>query len=240
MNFSKNAFRTAAAATSIIFLTFSSGNAFAETITDRLKQATYKKASITDKSTCLKEVEILNKKRTEVQKRGGLWGWFEQNSAMKKYSNLGMQMDSNTNKMIVALNRLCITAKGAPMNNHSRRIYNDIQKRGEESVRKELTGLGLDPADVKIWIDFAYASKKIEDRNIEYTVLENLLGRSATLTNFYSEISQKKIDFGNLSIAVDSSEAYLNVIRELLEKNENMSMALYEEENVPYESPTEH
>ncbi len=240
MNFSNSVLRTVVAASSIIFVSFSSGTAFAETLTERLKQKTYGVAPVTDKSSCLRRVEMQNKLRMEVQERGGIWGWFEQNSSIKKYSNRGMQMDSLTNKMVLALKRLCETAKGAPMNNHSRRIFNDIQNKGEETVRKELVGLGLAPADVEIWINFAHTSKKIEDRNIEYSELDALLARSETLTNFYSEFSQREINSGNVKISVDSSETFLGILKELLEKNANMSMALYEEEHVPYESPTEH
>ena len=56
--------------------------------------------TITDKKTCLERLAPLDKKRTAVQKTGGIWHVFEARADTRVFSHHAMQIDSKTNKMI--------------------------------------------------------------------------------------------------------------------------------------------
>ncbi len=209
------------------------------TLAQRLKKGTDGSAPITDKASCIDQMIPLDKIRTEAQVRGGLWGWFEKNPDIRKYSDRGMQLDSSINKMVFALRRLCQTAKGAPMEHLAQRILRDIEERGEEKIRQELLLQGRAPADIDIWINFARASDKIKDRNIEYPDLGNLIAQASTLTHFYAELSNRKVDTNSAEDSLASAQTLLAVMKDLLENNHNVAMALQEDNGIPYESPTD-
>ncbi|PIR01331.1 MAG: hypothetical protein COV66_02635 [Nitrospinae bacterium CG11_big_fil_rev_8_21_14_0_20_45_15] len=209
-----------------------------EILAQRLKKETAG-TPVTDRATCLAQVVVQDKIRTEVQVRGGLWGWFEKNPDIKKYSDRGMQLDSSINKLVFALGRLCQTAEGAPMNNHARRILRDLQEKGEDRVRKELVLQGRAPEDIDIWINFARASDAIKDRNLNYSELGTLINQAATLTHFYAELSNRQVDTNNAENSQASAQTLLTVLKDLLENNSHVTMALKEDNRVPYESPAE-
>jgi len=209
-----------------------------EKLAQRLKEGTVG-GPVTDKTTCLAQVVVQDKIRTEVQVRGGMWGWFEKSPAIKKYSDRGMQLDSSINKLVFALGRLCQTAEGAPMNHLARRILRDIQERGEDQVRKELFAQGRAPADIDIWINFARASDEIKDRNLSYSELGALINQAATLTHFYAELSNRQVDTNNAENSQASAQTLLTVLKDMLENNSRVAMALKEDNRVPYESPTD-
>jgi hypothetical protein len=209
-----------------------------EILAQRLKKETTG-TPVTDKATCLAQVVTQDKIRTEVQVRGGLWGWFEKSPDIKKYSDRGMQLDSSINKLVFALDRLCQTAEGAPMNHLAQRILRDIEQRGEDQVRKELILQGRAPEDIDIWINFARASGEIKDRNLNYSELGTLINHAATLTHFYAELSNRQVETSNAENSQASAQTLLTVLKDLLEKNNHVAMALKEDNKVPYESPTD-
>lgn len=210
-----------------------------DALSERLKTAASISTPITDKSSCLDQVVLQDKARTEVQERGGLWGWFEKHPNIKKYSDRGMQLDSSINKMVFSLRRLCQTAKGAPMNHHAQRIFNDIQNRGEDTVRNELITLGRAPEDVDIWINFAKDSNAITSRNLDYNELGALVAQAKTMNLFYAELSNIAVDTNNAEQSLSSAQTLLTVMKDVLENNSHVAMALKEDNRVPYESPTD-
>ena len=71
-----------------------------------------------------------------VQREGGAWSMFERSSLIKSYSDNGMQIDSNMNKLVFSLRHLCKTAQGVPQNDLAIKVNSIIDQMGKEKARE--------------------------------------------------------------------------------------------------------
>ena len=63
-------------------------------------------SGVNSEKDCIAQTTALDQRRTEVQKRGGLWHAFEKVAEAKKYSDYGMQFDSPMNRLVFSLKYL--------------------------------------------------------------------------------------------------------------------------------------
>ncbi|GIT65456.1 MAG: hypothetical protein Ct9H300mP23_10830 [Nitrospinota bacterium] len=61
----------------------------------------------------------------------------------KKYSNYGMQIDSQLNRLVFSLKHICRGAKGMPLNGWGRTKVEELQKYGKEKMREIYIELGI-------------------------------------------------------------------------------------------------
>ena len=66
--------------------------------------------------SCHKLFTPLIKTNDSIALNGGLWGYFEKDPFLRKYSTQAMQLDSRINKVFFLLNYLCETKNGIPFN----------------------------------------------------------------------------------------------------------------------------
>ena len=78
---------------------------------------------LNNEKECLAQASALDQRRTKVQKRGGLWHAFEKVAEAKKYSDYGMQLDSQLNRMVFSLQYICRATKGIPLDGHPCLLY---------------------------------------------------------------------------------------------------------------------
>ncbi|QPJ64774.1 MAG: hypothetical protein G3M78_04970 [Candidatus Nitrohelix vancouverensis] len=197
------------------------------------------KTKVQDRASCLKQVEALDKTRTAVQVNGGLWTWFEKHETLRPYSDKGMQLDSNTNKLVFALRHLCETSQGVPIAPFVRQLNARVDASGLETVRQELLDLGKAPADVEIWLNFSERSRKKKNRVVEYPVIQSLIGKGSALVKKYDELSKRTVSKDNLDAALSEAQTLLTVLNELLGENETLVMALDEDVKLPYFFPSD-
>ena len=91
---------------------------------------------VIDKASCLDRLNLLDLRRTVIQKAGGMWHIFERNENLKPYSFNGMQLDSNTNKMIFGIRHLCKTSRGVPLNGLAIELSKLIKVNGRQKNKK--------------------------------------------------------------------------------------------------------
>ena len=104
--------------------------------------------SINTQKECLEQANAFDKKRTDVQKRGGLWRAYERVPEAKLYSDYGMQLDSQTNRLVFSLKYLCKNAHGFRLTGWGEETVRKFESLGKESFRNHFLDLGEAPADV--------------------------------------------------------------------------------------------
>ena len=195
--------------------------------------------SVVDLSSCMALLKPMDKKRTAVQKQGGLWHAFERSPEARPYSDNGMQLDSNINKLIFALTHLCRTAEGVPQNELALAINTMVQDKGRDEAREYLVELGEPPEDMDHWLEFAEFAKKNQNRKVPYTDLRDLLLKTQDLIDTYEELLQRKVDAGNVDAFLSDAVTLLGVVNSFLDQDANLVMAANEETMIPFVNRTE-
>ena len=201
------------------------------------KKLTTEKISVTevtDKASCLDQLNSLDRRRTAVQKVGGMWSAFERHVGTKPYSFNGMQLDSNTNKMIFGLRYLCQTAEGVPLNSVAIEFKKLIKDHGRKETKKILISRGEHLQDIEKFLNYTEVAHKLNDRKIDYNLISPLFGRAENLIDFYEEISKRTINEKSIDVYLSDSVTLLKVITEFIHLDQVMSIALNEDVQVPY------
>ncbi len=194
------------------------------------------KGLVKDTDSCLALLKPLDKKRTAVQKAGGVWSAFERSPEVRDYSGKGMQIDSRINKLIFALSHLCKTAKGLPQNNIARVISNKVSENGKEAVAEEFLGLGKAQKDIDIWLEYADYWQKNQKRDLAYNSIEGLMAQSTPLIDFYEELAMRQVDANSSQGFLSDAVTLLDTLKKLSSTDEYIVLALNEEKDAPYEN----
>jgi len=189
---------------------------------------------VTDKTSCLGQLNSLDRRRTVVQKAGGMWSAFERNIGTKPYSFNGMQLDSNTNKMVFGLRYLCQTAEGVPLNNVAIEFEKLIKDHGSKETKKILISRGEHLQDIEKFLNYADVAHKLNDRKIDFNLISPLFGRAEILIELYEEISKRTINEKSIDAFLSDSVTLLKVMTNFIHLDQVMSMALNEDAQVPY------
>ena len=189
---------------------------------------------MTDKASCLDQLNLLDRRRTVVQKAGGMWSAFERNVGTKPYSFNGMQLDSNTNKMIFGLRYLCQTAEGVPLNNVAIEFKKLIKDHGSKETKEILISRGEHLQDIEKFLNYTEIAHKLNDREIDFNLISPLFGRAEILLELYEEISKRIINEKSIDVFLSDSVTLLKVMTDLIHLDQVMSMALNEDAQVPY------
>ena len=78
----------------------------------KLRTISTSSSEVKSEQDCLAQANALDKRRTTVQERGGMWHIFESTMEIKEYTNYGMQLDSQMNRLVHSLKHLCRQLKG--------------------------------------------------------------------------------------------------------------------------------
>tara|TARA_B110000467_G_scaffold49760_1_gene45649 strand:- start:63 stop:932 length:870 start_codon:yes stop_codon:yes gene_type:complete len=189
---------------------------------------------VTDKASCLDQLNSLDRRRTVVQKAGGMWSAFERNVDTKPYSFNGMQLDSNTNKMIFGLRHLCQTAEGVPLNSVAIEFKKLIKDHGSKETKKILISRGEHLQDIDKFLNYAEVAHKLNNRKIGFNLISPLFGRAKILIELYEEISKRIINEKSIDVFLSDSVTLLKVMTDFIHLDQVMSMALNEDAQVPY------
>ena len=101
------------------------------------KLKTVSTSDVSNEGDCLIKASEINKRRMVVQKRGGAWHVFERIAEAKKYSDYGMQIDSQLNRLVFSLKHICRGswyAFGWMGNKKSRRIEKAWKRKDEADL----------------------------------------------------------------------------------------------------------
>ncbi|MBT5377371.1 MAG: hypothetical protein HOL15_11195 [Nitrospinaceae bacterium] len=194
------------------------------------------KLTVNTQAECVEQAEILDRRRIAVQKRGGAWHAYEKVAEAKPYSNYGMQLDSQTNRLVFSLKHLCINAHEFRLDGWGQSTVKSFESLGKEGFRKHFLFLGNAPADVEKWVRFSEYSIKHRGRKVAYSKIGETLARAKTMIDFYEGLSQSKIE-GETSLKTFLTEgsSLLSVINESFTTDPQMVLALADEAMLPFE-----
>jgi hypothetical protein len=192
------------------------------------------KSPIKDTSTCLALFNPMDKTRMFVQREGGAWSMFERSALIKPYSDNGMQIDSNMNKLVFSLRHLCRTAQGVPQNALALKVNAIIDQLGKEKTREHfIEEVGEAPADVELWLQHAEFSKKNTTRKVPYSEIQELIQKTQPLIDLYEDLLNRKVDESNKDAFLSDSVTLLAIIKNRLAKEPRVIMAMKEDTEAP-------
>ena len=185
--------------------------------------------SVNNEKECLAQVGKLDQRRTEVQKRGGLWHSFEKFVEAKRYSDYGMQLDSQLNRMIFSLKYICRATKGMPLDGWARTIVSQLEKDGKEKTYEYYIQLGRDSGDVEKWISFGEMAIESKKRNIPYKSISESISRSANMVGLYEKLSLQRLYKESLKSFLTKASTLLSVIKDSFISDSNIELSIKEE-----------
>ncbi len=189
---------------------------------------------VKDRATCEETLAPLEKRRKLLQKSGGMWHAFERSPEVRPFSDNGMQLDSNFNKIAQALRHLCATADGVPLTPLARSVGTIIREQGREGATEYLLAQGRALKDIQIWFDYVEFSEKMAARKVPYATVEELIRKTRTLLDSYEELYNQKVDEANKDAFLSKAKTLLAVINESLEQVPEFAMALKEDFAEPH------
>ena len=190
-------------------------------------------SSINSEEECLSQANALDKRRMVVQKRGGAWHVFERVAEAKNYSDYGMQIDSQLNRLVFSLKHICRGAKGMPLDAWGTNKVEELKRYGKEKMRKSYIDLGNPPADVDIWVAYAERALESRKRNIPYSEIGESILRTENLVNLYEELSLRKVDEASLNTFYSDASTLLDVIKNSLKSDPRVALAIQEDNLLP-------
>ncbi|MDH5763764.1 MAG: hypothetical protein OEZ51_12330 [Nitrospinota bacterium] len=194
------------------------------------------KSPIHDTDSCMALLGPLDKTRMIVQREGGAWGMFERSGLVKPYSDNGMQIDSQINKLVFSLRHLCRTAQGVPPSSLSLKVNEVIDRVGKEKAREHfIEVIGEAPADVELWLQHAEFSKKNMTRKVPYPEIQALILQTQPLIDLYKDLLNRKVDESNKNAFLSDSFTLLTVVKSRLANEPHVVMAMTEDVEAPLE-----
>lgn len=189
--------------------------------------------AVTDSDTCLAALRPLDEKRMLLQRAGGLWHAFEQAPPVRPYSDRGMQLDSNLNKLVQALRHLCKTAEGVPLSPLARRVSNLIEEKGKEGARQYLLDQGRAPKDIEIWFQYTESAQHARTRQVPYASVEALIRKTRPLLDAYESLYQMEVTAASQQQFLTQAVTLLEVLHERLENEPELVVAMKEDSAEP-------
>ena len=195
----------------------------------KLKTISTSSPEVKNEQDCLDQASALDKRRTDVQKRGGVWHIFESVKEIREYTNYGMQLDSQMNRLVHSLKHLCRATKGMPLNGWGREKVEQLQKLGKEKMRQKYLELGDAEGDIDLWIEYAERAIESKKRNIPFSKVRESISRSENMVALYEELSLRKVDAMNKDIYYSDASTLLSAINDSFISDPNIAMAIEDE-----------
>jgi len=183
---------------------------------------------------CHELVTPLIKTNDSIALNGGLWGYFEKDPFLRKYSTQAMQLDSRINKVFFLLNYLCETKNGIPFNDLATYISRSLANKGEPAFKEELIILGKTSKQIKNWFNFFKFAQSHRLRTLNSSTIRATINKATPLISNYVSL-EKHINQSNQSKVILKNAGALRVkIDGFLSSDPYITQALDEISHVPY------
>ena len=184
--------------------------------------------------SCHELVAPLIKTNDSIALNGGLWGYFEKDPFLRKYSAQAVQLDSRINKVFFLLNYLCETKNGIPFNDLATYISRSIANKGEPAFKEELIILGKTSKQINNWFNFFMFAQSHRFRTLNSSTIRATINKAIPLINNYVSL-EKNINQSKQSKVILKNAAALRIkIDRFLSSDPYITQALDEISHVPY------
>ena len=185
---------------------------------------------------CSEQANVLDKTRSEVQERGGVWHAYERVAKAKPYSDYGMQLDSQTNRLVFSLKHICKNAQEIRLGGWGTQTVRRFESMGKEGYINYFITLGEVQGDIDKWVAFAEFAIKGRDRKVPYSEIGKSIAKARRLIDLYDDLSQRKVsDEATLQTFLTEGSTLLSVINESFTTDPRLMLALKYEELFPFE-----
>jgi len=185
-------------------------------------------------SPCHELVAPLIKANDSIALNGGLWGYFEKDPFLRKYSTQAIQLDSRINKVFFLINYLCETKNGIPFNDLASYISRSIAEKGEPAFKAELTIFGKTSKQIKGWFDFFKFAQSHRFRTLNSSIIRTTINRAIPLINNYTSLEKKINQSIQSKVILKNTAALRDKIDRFLSSDPYITQALDEISHVPY------
>jgi len=176
----------------------------------------------------------LIKTNDSIALNGGLWGYFEKDPFLRKYSTQAVQLDSRINKIFFLLNYLCETKNGIPFNDLATYISRSIADKGEPAFKEELIILGKTSKQIKNWFNFFKFAQSHRLRTLNSSTIRASINKATPLISNYVSL-EKNINQSKQSKDILKNAEVLRIkIDRFLSSDPYITQALDEISHVPY------
>ena len=183
---------------------------------------------------CQELVEPLFKTTDSIALNGGLWGYFEKDPLLRKYSTQAVQLDSRINKVFFLLNYLCKTRNGIPFNDLATYISRSIAEKGEPAFKAELIIFGKTSKQIKGWFNFFKFAQSHRFRTLNLTTIRATIKRATPLINNYTTLGENINQSKQSKVILKNAEELRIEMDRFLSKDPYITQALDEISHVPY------
>ena len=183
---------------------------------------------------CQELVEPLFKTTDSIALNGGLWGYFEKDPLLRKYSTQAVQLDSRINKVFFLLNYLCKTRNGIPFNDLATYISRSMAEKGEPAFKAELIIFGKTSKQIKGWFNFFKFAQSHRFRTLNLTTIRATIKRATPLINNYTILGKNINQSKQSKVILKNAEELRIEIDRFLSKDPYITQALDEISHVPY------
>ena len=184
--------------------------------------------------SCHELVAPLIKTNDSIALNGGLWGYFEKDPFLRKYSTQAVQLDSRINKVFFLLNYLCETKNGIPFNDLATYISRSIANKGEPAFKEELIILGKTSKQINNWFNFFMFAQSHRFRTLDSSTIRATINKAIPLINNYVSL-EKNINQSIQSKVILKNTGALRIkIDRFFSSDPYITQALDEISHVPY------
>ena len=185
-------------------------------------------------SPCFNSLNRLKDKTNTVNFNGGIWGYFEKTPQLKEMSSSAIQLDSGINKIFFALNHLCLTEKGVPLNELATYISHNLSIKSKSEFKAELLSIGKTPKQIDVWFKFYLYAQSRKSRILIFSKIKNAIDQSFPIITTYIQLANEIIR-GAPSEEILKNTLSLNVrINQILSKQPYLILAIEEISHVPF------
>ena len=184
--------------------------------------------------SCHELVAPLIKTNDSIALNGGLWGYFEKDPFLRKYSTQAMQLDSRINKVFFLLNYLCKTKNGIPFNDLATYISRSIANKGEPAFKEELIILGKTSKQINNWFNFFMFAHSHRFRTLNSSTIRATINKAIPLINNYVSLEKNINQSKQSKVILKNTEELRIEIDRFLSKDPYITQALDEISHVPY------
>ena len=185
-------------------------------------------------SPCHELVAPLIKANDSIALNGGLWGYFEKDPFLRKYSAQAIQLDSRINKVFFLINYLCETKNGIPFNDLASYMSRSIAEKGEPAFKAELTIFGKTSKQIKGWFDFFKFAQSHRFRTLNSSTIRTTINRAIPLINNYTSLEKNINQSIQSKVILKNTAALRDKIDRFLSTDPYITQALDEISHVPY------
>ena len=185
-------------------------------------------------NSCAKLVKELKNKTNIINLKGGMWGFFEKVPELREQSVDAIQLDSRINKIFFALNHLCKTEKGIPLNDLATYISRNLAEKGKDEFKSELLLLGKTPQQIDIWFKFYRYAQNHRSRTLEISKIQSALEQSIPLIERYVHLAESIFRNDSSEFIFNKTQTLNISIDKLLLQQPYLAQAMEEISHIPY------